>query len=254
MCKHPEPDVQPVVGDAQSAPTSSLTVVIPTLNDGDNLQRLLPQLAGLGLAVVVSDGGSMDRSVELLLEADVHLVVGAPNRGEQLARGVAATSTPWILLLHSDSTLSSSALEQLVQVINCDEPAWGRFNVVLEPPSAGLRCIAWFMNQRSRLTHICTGDQGIFMHRSLLTGAGGIPSQPLMEDIELSKRLKATAAPFLCLPGPLLSSARRWRVQGVLRTVLSMWQFRLRYWLGASPEVLANDYYPGVQSKESTLA
>lgn len=254
MCKRPEPDIRsPTTGDHASV-TSKITVVIPTLNDACNLHRLLPQLADLDLAVVVTDGGSSDDSIDLLVGSDVHLVVGSANRGEQLARGIAATTTPWILLLHSDCSLSSIALDQLKQLVERGNPAWGRFDIVLEPQSPALRCIAWFMNQRSRLTKICTGDQGIFVHQSLLARVGGFPCQPLMEDIELSKRLKATAVPFLRLPGPLVSSARRWQAQGMVRTVLSMWGFRLRYWLGVSPAVLVNDYYPAVQPKESTLA
>ncbi len=253
MCKRPEPDLHPTAPGGQPNHPSNVTVVIPTLNDACHLHRLLPQLADLGLPVVVSDGCSTDNSIELLLRSDVRLVVGNPNRGEQLARGVAASSTPWVLLLHSDCWLSTNTLKQLTRVTERAMPVWGRFDLVLEPRSPALGCIAWFMNQRSRLTKICTGDQGIFAHRSLLLQAGGVPCQPLMEDIELSKRLKATAAPFLCLPGPLLSSARRWQTQGLVATVLSMWRFRLRYWLGATPEVLVKDYYPPVQSEESTL-
>lgn len=253
MCKRPEPDFRPPTVGKQSRLASNITVIIPALNDAGNLRRLLPELADLGLPVVVSDGGSTDSSIDLLLESDVHLVVGNPNRGEQLARGIAAASTPWVLLLHSDCTFSPNALEQLIQMMECGTPAWGRFDIVLEPRSSALRCIAWFMNQRSHLTQICTGDQGIFAHRSLLLRVEGVPCQALMEDIELSKRLKATTAPFVCLPGPLFSSARRWQVQGVVQTVFLMWWFRLRYWFGVAPEVLAKDYYPAMQSEESTL-
>jgi hypothetical protein len=98
------------------------------------------------------------------------------------------------------------------------------------------------MNWRSRATGICTGDQGIFVARALLQQVGGIPRQSLMEDVELSKRLKAVGRPRAERP-LLVASARRWRARGLWRTILSMWRFRLRYWAGADPEQLAREYY-----------
>ena len=97
------------------------------------------------------------------------------------------------------------------------------------------------MNLRSRLTGIATGDQAIFVTRSLFTAADGFPEIALMEDIELSKRLKRFGAP-LCLKRRLTASARRWERHGVLRTILLMWRLRLAYWLGADPAKLAPRY------------
>ena len=102
--------------------------------------------------------------------------------------------------------------------------------------------VAALMNWRSRLTGIATGDQGIFAHRSLLDAVGGVPLQALMEDVELSKRLKSCSRP-LCPRATLTTSGRRWRTRGVLRTIVGMWWFRLRYWLGVDPERLAGEYY-----------
>jgi rSAM/selenodomain-associated transferase 2 len=231
-----------------------ITVVVPVLNDADSLRYLLPALAKLGWPVVVSDGGSTDNSASVALDAGAHLVVGTANRGEQLARGAAAAESNWILFLHSDCQFSEDNAQQLLKVVRLREPAWGRFDVSLQPATPGLRCISWFMNQRSRLTKICTGDQGIFLHRhlvDLIDSVGGMPCQPLMEDIELSKRLQSTSAPFVCLASPLNSSARRWHRHGVVRTVLSMWRYRLRYWLGASPQTLAQAYYEGSSTREA---
>ena len=122
-----------------------------------------------------------------------------------------------------------------------DTGRWGRFAVRIEG-GAVLAIVAWMMNRRSCLTGICTGDQGIFVHRELLHAVGGMPTQPLMEDIELSRRLKRKVRP-LCRTERVGTSARRWRAHGVLRTVLSMWWFRLRYWQGADAEQLAREYY-----------
>ena len=100
------------------------------------------------------------------------------------------------------------------------------------------------MNGRSRLTGICTGDQGIFLHRRLLRRIGGVPEQPLMEDVELCRRLSKLCRPD-CLTFSVQTSSRRWQQAGWLNTVLMMWHYRLRYWLGTPADILAREYYPG---------
>ena len=97
------------------------------------------------------------------------------------------------------------------------------------------------MNLRSRLSGIATGDQGIFVSRSLFRTVGGFPEIPLMEDVELSRRLKRHCRP-ICIGRPILASSRRWERDGVWRTVFLMWGLRLAYFLGVSPEWLAQRY------------
>jgi hypothetical protein len=126
---------------------------------------------------------------------------------------------------------------------NCETAQWGRFNVRLAPSSPMLNLVAWMMNQRSRLTGICTGDQAIFVRRDLFNQVGGYADIPLMEDIDLSKRLKRFSPPA-CIRTPLTTSSRRWQQNGVFRTILLMWWLRLQYWAGVSPARLAEKYYP----------
>ncbi|WP_339845828.1 glycosyltransferase family 2 protein [uncultured Halopseudomonas sp.] len=129
---------------------------------------------------------------------------------------------------------------------NCETAQWGRFDVCLSPSSPALNVVAWMMNQRSRLTGICTGDQAIFVRRDLLNQVGGYADIPLMEDIDLSKRLKRFSPPA-CIRTPLSTSSRRWQQNGVIRTILLMWSLRLQYWAGVSPVRLAEKYYPARQ-------
>ncbi len=142
-------------------------------------------------------------------------------------------------MLHADSEPDAGIIGYLGTL---DAPAWGRLDVRFSDGPAFLAVVAALMNWRSRLTGIATGDQGIFAHRSLLDAVGGVPRQALMEDVELSKRLKSRSRP-LCPRATLTTSGRRWRTRGVLRTILGMWWFRLRYWLGVDPERLAGEYY-----------
>ena len=104
-----------------------------------------------------------------------------------------------------------------------------------------LRVVAALMNLRSRATGIATGDQAMFCTRAAFAQVGGFPVQPLMEDIELSRRLKRLGPPA-CLRARVRTSGRRWEQRGVWRTIVLMWRLRWRYWRGASPDSLARAY------------
>lgn len=100
------------------------------------------------------------------------------------------------------------------------------------------------MNRRSRLTRVCTGDQAIFVRSCVFRDFGRFADIPLMEDIELTRRLRYLTPPA-CIRSPVVTSSRRWIEKGTVRTILLMWRLRLLYWLGVSPERLARTYYPG---------
>src|SRR5262249_4273676 len=153
-------------------------------------------------------GGSRDDSLAIASKrADVALRAPA-GRASQIAAGVARASGRWIWMLHADTRVDARAWRALLGAIERNVP-WGRFDVRLDDSRAPYRLIERSMNARSRWTGICTGDQGIFVRRDVLDAVGGIPVQALMEDIELSKRLRRFARPT-CIDTPLVTSARRW--------------------------------------------
>jgi glycosyltransferase involved in cell wall biosynthesis len=121
---------------------------------------------------------------------------------------------------------------------------WGRFDVRIVGGSAWLPLVATMMNWRSRATGIATGDQAMFMRREAFDAVGGFPEQPLMEDIEISRRLKRLErlGPPVCLRERVSTSGRRWDRRGAWRTIVLMWRLRLLYWFGVSPERLARQY------------
>ena len=220
---------------------------MPVLRDDEALEKLLTALeeiaartaGGLQLKVVVVDGAA-DDSTRRLAAGRADYVVSPPSRGGQIATGIANTDADWVWILHADTGVGDEALAALQQVMQQNEACWGRFDIELP----GLAVVAWFMNQRSRITRICTGDQGCFVARALLQQAGGFPDQPLMEDIEWSRRLKRIAPDrFVPLKARLCASSRRWQHHGALRTVVFMWMMRLNYFFGASAEHLYQRYY-----------
>lgn len=219
-----------------------LSIVIPVYKDAQALQGLLRALAPLldGLTeVIVVDGAGDDESAAVAQRAGCRLIRSAPGRGRQLNAGCRLARGEWLWLLHADTRAPADAL---AYVRRQQALAWGRFDVAFSQPTPMLRVVALLMNWRSRLTGVCTGDQGMFVHRRLLLAVHGVPELPLMEDVELSSRLKRLSRP-LCPSIALETSPRRWMRDGVLRTVLSMWWFRLRYWWGADPTELARAYY-----------
>ena len=221
-----------------------LSIIIPCLNEADGIERTLRALEPVrrrGAEVIVVDGASDDGTAERAAPlADV--VIGAMRgRASQMNAGAGRARGEILLFLHADTLLPDAADALVIDGLKRAHRSWGRFDVRINGRHPLLRAIERLMSARSRLTGIATGDQAIFVTRTLFTAAGGFPDIPLMEDIELSKRLKRFSPP-LCLNHCIVTSGRRWERRGVLRTVLLMWRLRLEYWLGADPRRLAMRY------------
>jgi hypothetical protein len=121
-------------------------------------------------------------------------------------------------------------------------PGWGFCRVALSGEDWRLRIVETAMNLRSQLSRVATGDQCLFVERSLWDQTGGFASIPLMEDIEICKRLRRIRHPHI-IADAVVTSSRRWEQRGVLATVLLMWRLRLAFWLGVSPARLVKKYY-----------
>ena len=221
---------------------ASLAFVIPVLNEQDRIGGLLRQLGERypEAELVVVDGGSKDRTVATALPLCTRLLIGEPGRAAQMNLGGRSCSADYLCFLHADSLPGVSAAR--LQSYLDNSPQWGFCRVRLSGRRPVFRVIEWFMNLRSRLTAVATGDQMLYLHRSLFDHSGGFDSIPLMEDVAYSKRLRRLARP-LVIAEPVLSSSRRWEQRGVLRTVLSMWGLRLAYVVGVSPARLWRYYY-----------
>lgn len=224
-------------------PPPLISIVLPVLNEAQYIAFTLRDLAPLrqrGVEVIVVDGGSHDdTAARASALADV-LVTSLPGRAKQMNAGAARAGGPIVLFLHADTLLPPKA-DDLVQQALSGGRLWGRFDVCIVGRHPMLRVVSTLMNWRSRLTGIATGDQAIFMRRETFERVGGFPDQPLMEDIEISRQLKALAAP-ICLPQRVTTSGRRWETKGVWRTIALMWCLRWRYWRGESAQRLAEVY------------
>lgn len=226
----------------------SLSVIVPVWNEAagiaDTLGHLQP-LRGCGHEVIVVDGGSGDGTAAIARPLCDRLLVADQGRAVQMNAGATAARGDILMFLHADTRLPAGALDQL-SVFACSRHAWGRFNVRLSGSRPLFRVIAWFMNQRSRLTGICTGDQAMFVRRDVFEALAGFQPLPLMEDVEFSRRLCLVSRPF-CIRDPVITDSRRWQKHGAWRTIFLMWRLRWRYWRGESPENLARIYRSDVR-------
>ena len=216
-----------------------LSIVVPVLNEAVGIAGALDALAPLrarGHEVVVADGGSEDATREIAAPLADRVVIAPRGRARQKNAGAAAASGDALLFLHADTRLPPDA-DALVSAALAQH-SWGRFDVSIEGGSALLAVIAFFMNLRSRLTGIATGDQAMFVRRAAFRG---FPEIALMEDVAFSKAMKRQSPPA-CLREKAVTSGRRWERHGVLRTILLMWRLRLAYFLGAAPDELARRY------------
>lgn len=221
-----------------------ISIIIPVLNEAAEIEARLQALQAVRpfAEIWVVDGGSQDDTYQRALPLVDGVLRSAPGRAIQMNTGARAAQGEQLLFLHCDTTLPE-VQHWYSAVLQAD---WGRFDVIIAGNHVAFPVISTLMNVRSRLTGVATGDQAMFVRRSLFWEAGGFPEQPLMEDIALSARLKAYAKPR-CLPVRVTTSGRRWLKHGVFKTILLMWGLRLAYWLGVPPERLA--HYYGYSSK-----
>jgi len=221
-----------------------ISIVIPTFNESACIESTLECLEPLrqqGHEVLVVDGGSTDETRELVNNRVDRVIQTTPGRAHQMNVGASHATGDILWFIHADTKVFENAAQLILKSLANDYRHWGRFDIRLSGEHFLLRVVERLMNLRSSITGIATGDQGIFVRRNTFSAIGGFMLIPLMEDVEISRRLKKWAHPC-CLRDKLITSSRRWEENGVLRTVLLMWRLRLAYALGVSPEKLAHAY------------
>ncbi|MBL8522141.1 MAG: TIGR04283 family arsenosugar biosynthesis glycosyltransferase [Betaproteobacteria bacterium] len=223
-----------------------LSIIIPALNEAANIAATLAPLQPMrarGVEVIVVDGGSSDATRSIAAPLADSIVDSPRGRATQMNAGARAAIGDTFLFLHADSLLPANADELIGEALSRPRKNWGRFDVVIDGGHFMFPIIAWFMNHRSCLTGIATGDQGIFVKRETFEKLGGFPEQPLMEDVELSDRLRRESGPACVSAAKIHTSGRRWEKHGVWRTIFLMWRLRWNYHRGASAESIHRAYY-----------
>lgn len=221
---------------------TTLSIIVPVLDEAPGIEACLRSLSPMrarGAEVIVVDGGSVDDTAALARPLADRVIASPRGRATQMNAGARVAEGAALLFLHADTMLPDDADRIVSQAL--EQREWGRFDVRIDGPPRGLAVVAAFMNLRSRLTGIATGDQAIFVRRDAFEALGRFPDIPLMEDIALSRALRARGRPA-CVAARVETSGRRWERHGVARTILLMWRLRYAYWRGAEPAELARRY------------
>ena len=227
------------------SPTISL--VVPVLDEAAAIaQSLKPvqHLRGGEVEVIVVDGGSRDETRRIARPLCDRIVSAQCGRARQMNAGAGVASGRVLLFLHADTRLPPGWNRMVCNALGDCEREWGRFDVRLDGAHPMLRVVERAINLRSRLSGIATGDQAIFVARDAFRAVGGFPDIALMEDIALSRALRARSRPA-CLRAAVVTSSRRWERNGIARTIALMWRLRFEYAFGADPEKLARLYRGG---------
>jgi rSAM/selenodomain-associated transferase 2 len=219
-----------------------ISVIVPVLNEEKSIAATLMELQRLKPEeMIIVDGGSSDGTREICQRFGVELYPSPPGRAAQMNFGAQRASGDVLLFLHADTRLPPSAFDDIRVALQDRQVLGGRFDLQLDSPRPLLKLIGFMISLRSRLSKVGTGDQAIFVRREIFAELGGYADIPLMEDVALSRALKRRGA-VACLRSRVVSSARRWEMEGIWRTVLKMWTLKTLYLLGISPVRLKRYY------------
>lgn len=229
----------------RSSVSPGLSIVIPTLDEEDTLPNLLADLRGLTIPyeVIVADGGSEDETVEVGRGGGAQVVRSPAGRGAQLRAGAMVAEAPILCFLHADVRLDRAAVKALETLVLFPRPGGFAFRLAIDARGFAYRLIEAGANARSRLFRLPYGDQGLVISRAEYEAVGGYPHQPLMEDVELVRRVRRDSK-MTILAEHVTVSARRWRREGPLHRSTRNLGLLIRYLRGAAPEALARSYRP----------
>ena len=221
-----------------------ISIIIPTLEEERWLPPLLDAIRQQRVAheVIVVDGGSQDRTLEIARDRGVRTLVSRPGRGAAISVGAEASRGEVLFFLHADSTLPSGALDRINQALSTDTKIiGGNFRLVLDGDTDFSRWVTGFYAW-IRLFGFYYGDSGIFVRRSVYEALGGFRPMPLMEDLDFVRRLERFGRTCCIKDPPLVTSSRRFERRHPLEIVYGWVKIHALYWLGVSPDRLVEIY------------
>jgi rSAM/selenodomain-associated transferase 2 len=221
--------------------TADIDVVIPTLNAARTLARTLDSLGGdLKLAITVCDGGSRDGTTTIAQQAGANVVTVEPGRGRQLADGAMVGSAPWLLFLHADTTLSSGWAAAARRFMADATSKAGYFRLRFDSRDPRARRIERLVAWRSRVLGLPYGDQGLLIARTFYRQLGGFRALPLMEDVDLVRRIGRRN--LVALDAEAVTSAERYERDGWLARPLRNLSCLALYFAGLPPNTIRRLY------------
>ncbi|ERN40710.1 glycosyltransferase involved in cell wall biogenesis [Rubidibacter lacunae KORDI 51-2] len=235
--------------------SATLSVIIPALNEADGLEKTLASaiVPNAGIEVIVADGGSTDATVAIARAQGVRVVVhGRAGRAQQMNAGAAVAAGEILLFLHADTCLPEDYAACVRTALVPSDAIAGAFELGIDAPGIGLRCIEWGVWQRSHWLQLPYGDQALFLRAADFRALGGFPPLPILEDLELVRQLRRQGRVAI-VPQRVLTSGRRWQEFGIVRTTLLNQAILAGRALGVPPARLAR-WYCGIRARQLRLA
>jgi rSAM/selenodomain-associated transferase 2 len=221
-----------------------VSIIIPTLNAAEALATLLAQLRRSNLVneIVVVDGGSTDDSVSVARAARACVIAASRGRGNQLAAGATAAKCRWLLFLHADCRLEAGWETAVRSFQTAPDTRWraGYFDFALDDVAPAARRLERIVAWRCRILGLPYGDQGLLVSRGLYDEIGGFAPLPLMEDVDLVRRIGR--ARLARIPARCVTSARRYRSEGYFRRPARNLFCLLLYFAGVAPDRIVRFY------------
>lgn len=224
----------------------ALSIIIPVLHEEASIDKSLSRLRGLPAnnapEIIVVDGDPSGSTIGRIRRDGIITAAGPPGRGSQMNRGAALASGDVLLFLHADTLLPENALTLIVSALQNERYIGGAFDLGIATSRNIFRITEKYVAFRTRLTRVPFGDQAVFLRRAYFERIGGYRNIPIMEDVELMTRIRKLGGRICILPEKVMTSARRWEKEGVVRATLRNWMLQLLYLLGVPPERLARFY------------
>lgn len=226
-----------------------VSIVIPVLHEQEIINDRLEQLKTLKnppcFEAIVVDGSPTHETINAIHEKGVLKLSSAPGRGYQMNKGAEAATGDILLFLHADTSLPANALRCIEAALRDEHLVGGAFNHSIDSPRFIYKVVSRLIFFRSKLTRVPFGDQAIFLRKQYFDEINGYKEIPLMEDMELMRRIKKKGGKIILLSERILTSPRRWEREGVVLCTLRNWTIRLLYFLRVSPDFLVRFYARG---------
>ena len=223
-----------------------ISVIMPVFREEDLINEAVDALYGLNfnsrLEIIVVDGDPEEQTLKAIRDFRVVKARSEKGRGKQMNAGALLASGEVLLFLHTDTELPPDGLTRVCSVMRDNGCMGGGFDLGIRSDKLCFRLIERAASLRSRMTRMPYGDQAIFLRREFFLGLGGFRELPLMEEVDLMRRVRQSGEKIYIIGEKVKTSARRWEKEGVLYCTLRNWMLILLYLLGVSPERLARSY------------
>lgn len=223
-----------------------LSVILPVLNEIERINPAIDHLKKLPfdghIEIIVVDGHPAGTTLNQIKDSDIIKVSSLPGRGTQMNAGADKATGKNLLFLHCDTLLPNDALNAVCHMLNHHHKDAAAFDLRINHPGFFFRIIEKTASLRSRLTKIPYGDQAISIKQAIFFSIGGFKEMPIMEDVDLMRRINKQGYKIGFLNTPVSTSARRWVKEGLFYGTMRNWTIILLFLFGVSPEKLARFY------------